>query len=119
VQERGERTVLQRSDTLKGHSEVVWVQESRGVIEKLHVLFTVPVDKRDRRHERERRGGLTRIVTMDIVVVATEARRVPFSFSSRVGGQKRLNFSRLLLLATEYKMWVLRSYGLQARVKNM
>ena len=106
MQERGERTVLQRSDTLKGHAEVVWVQESRWVIEELHVLFVL-VDKRNCRHERERRGGLTRIVTIDIVVGATEARRVPFSFSSRVGGQKRLNFSRLLLLAVRHKTWVL------------
>ena len=34
----GERTVLQRRDTLKGHAKVVWVQESCGVIEELHIL---------------------------------------------------------------------------------
>jgi len=43
---------------------------------------------------------------MDMVVAATEARRVAFSFSVRVGEHKGQTFSRLLLLAMEYKKWV-------------
>jgi len=41
VREREKRTVLQRSDALEGHAEVVWVQKSRGVIKKLDVLFVL------------------------------------------------------------------------------
>jgi hypothetical protein len=45
---------------------------------------------------------------MDMVVAATEARRVPFSFSIRVGEHKKSNFSRSLLLAVGHKRLYLR-----------
>ena len=77
---------------------MVWVQESRGVVEELYVLF-IPADEQGGLHGAKGRGGLTRIVTMDMVVGATGARRVPLSFSMRVDVQKCQKFSRSLLLA--------------------
>ena len=77
---------------------MVWVQESRGVVEELYVLF-IPADEQGGLHGAKGRGGLTRIVTMDMVVGATGARRVPLSFSMRVDAQKCQKFSRSLLLA--------------------
>ena len=80
MQEREKRTVLQRSDALESHAKVVRVQESRGVVKEFYIL-SAPDTRVRLSLQAKRRSGLTRIVTMDMVVAATETRRVLFSFS--------------------------------------